>query len=140
MPNQSVIYTATRSLISGRTSGDLVTTDITLRKKARGRKVNRTQAASISNRRFITYQSSFTTWRCQTPPLNGVDAALMREFLDSCEDQIFSFDPDNPAGASPNALRTVVLSSRGYTEELAAQQASQPNNYFVFSFTMEEDG
>jgi hypothetical protein len=138
MSNQSVTYTATRNLISGRSLNDQVNTDLILRTKSRGYRSKRTVAESLSNRRFITHLNSYTTWACSTPPLNGADAALMREFLDSVVDQQFSFDPDYTAGNSPNAIRTVILKSTSYKETRQGQQALQADNYFVFKFTMDE--
>jgi hypothetical protein len=138
MANQSVIYTATRNLIAGRSLDDTVVTDIILRTKTRSRKTTNIQATTLSNRRFITNLNAFTIWRCATPPLNGADADLMREFLDSAADQTFNFDPNNPAGASPTDLRPVVMASNTYTESRAGQQADQADNYFTFAFGMEE--
>jgi hypothetical protein len=115
-----------------------VDVDLILRTKTRGRRTRQAVATSLSNRRFITHLNSYTTWRCATPPLNGADAALMREFLDSCADQTFSWDPTYTTGNSPNDIRAVIMKSTSYSEQRVGQQAAQADNYFIFKFSMDE--
>jgi hypothetical protein len=136
---QAVRYEARRSLVSGHTEAGLYTINLQLTDCDRKRDVERKQQRALGGATYTVYHRGDVVWQCETAPLQGSDADLMREFLDSVEDgQVFQFDPLNWAGVSPNAMRSVVITSDGYTENRYAQRGSQSLDWFKFRFSFTE--
>lgn len=136
---QAVRYEARRSLVSGHTVGGLYTLNLQLTDCDRKRAPERKQQVSLSGNVYTTYHRGDTIWQCESAPVRGATRDAWREFLDSVEDgQIFSFDPYNWGGVSPDALRAVVIHSDGYTESRYAMLGSDTADWFKFRFSMRE--
>jgi hypothetical protein len=136
---QSVFYVAQRSLISGHTAGVNYGLDLSLKNKDRQVIVKQRRQLSLSNKEYIVHQYNAVIWNVATRPMTLTESLALREFLDSVTSSNFSFDPDNPDGASPNALRTVTMARPGY-RETRSQVGPQTNDRFAFSFAMRELG
>lgn len=140
--SKQVSYTATRYLISGRSSGDPVTIDLTnmLSNLEYGTVVRRNVNRSISGRTYLAFQNVFSVWRMTTIPLQNNDsgAKLMREFLRSVVDQKFSFAPGSEydGGASPSTLYTVMLQNPQNNERRV--RIGPDLDRFTFQFTLEQ--
>jgi hypothetical protein len=135
---QSALFTIERSVATGHSLGGLQPINLLLKTKDRKPNVVREVAKALDNSAFINRHNSYISWQCVTRPVAGITVEYMREFLDSCETQIFQFDPDNAAGASPNALRSVIMDPAGYTERRSPRGDDQSGDYFTFSWTMAE--
>ena len=135
---QHVGYTATREIATGHSVDTEYTLDLQLAQKTPSGKARKTVQYSLSNKAAVTFHNVASTWKCLTIPLAGTDREYMREFLYSVLDQVFSFDPDNEAGASPTAQVNCVLVDGTVTETRAARTGTQANDYFKFSFTIRQ--
>jgi hypothetical protein len=136
---QNVLYTAARSVISGHTAGNSYTLDLALREKDRKRRVKKDIAESLDGHVFTTYHHGRVSWSIKSRPLTLTETLAWREWLDSVEDgQLFSFDPDFAAGASPHHYRGVILEGSQYSEQRVESGTSQADHRFVFSVELRE--
>lgn len=136
---QNVTYIATRSLTTGHVLGNPYALNLVLSAKDPQPIGQRKTQFSLSNRAFITFDHHRRRWNCRTTPRTGIDADLLREFLDSTVDQRFTFDPLNWIGTSPHDSRPVILDQGRYTERRAVQLGvDQTFDYFRFGFALRE--
>ena len=116
-----VRYTASRSVIvaSPTRVGQQFDMTLTLATLDPGRKVERKEQIALAGAQETVLFRGERTWRVITIPIVRGTTAFnqMREFLDSVEGgEGFEFDPYGGVTDSPNDLRNVRLTSKGYSE------------------------
>ncbi len=139
-----VRYTAIRSVIvaSPTRQNQSFDMNLTLMRLDPSRKVTRREQLALGGAQETVYFRGERVWRCDTWPIARGTTAFdqMREFLDSVEGgEGFSFDPYGSVGDSPDALRTVKLTSKGYAEPRKVRRGDGGGaDFFTWSFTMRE--
>ena len=139
-----VRYTATRSVIVASPSRQNQQFDMNLElmRLDPSRKVERREQMALGGAQETAYFRGERIWRSQTRAIarGTTKFSQMREFLDSVEGgEGFSFDPYNQVGASPDALRTVKLTSKGYPEARRVRRGDGGGgDFFTWVFTMRE--
>jgi len=113
----SITYTAVRSLVAGHSAGTVYSFDQAMLDTGLTpvREIVRTVAEALDGvHREILRQYGRTRFDCKTAPMDAAGLAQMREFLDSCEEYAFTFDPYGTV-ATPAAPILATLGSEGYT-------------------------
>ncbi len=137
---RKVIYDATRNLITGRTLGDEVTLDFTnmIESQTESPRLQRRLSPSISNVMQVTFENYTKVYRYRTKPLDQTDTMglLIREFLNSVVDQVFSFAPGSEydGNASPSLTYACVLD--GPWQE--RRQRSVSGDRFQYTFSLRQ--
>lgn len=135
----AVTYLAKRSLISGHSvageySLNLKCTDLNPKRVVK--RTVKTPLAGVGSE--VTRDHAYDEYQVVLAPLaGGTPLAAVREFLDSCEDQSFTFDPYGSI-ASPGtapAPYTARLKNDGYSlERVLKRRQGGGNDYFRITF------
>ncbi len=139
-----VRYTAERSLIvaSPTRQGQSFDLDLTLNDLQPARTVNRRENISLSGDQETIRFRGAQTWQASTTPIARGTTAFdqIREFLDSVEGgEAFEFDPYGGSTDSPDDLRNVRITSRGYSEARVVRQGDGGGvDSFAWTFAMRE--
>lgn len=139
-----VRYTAQRSLIVASPSRLGQSYDFTLRLRTLtpGRFVDRKEQIAKSGQQETILWRGNKTWRATTAAvqMGTTEFNQMEEFLDSVEGgETFELDPHGQTSDSPNQLRNVVITSKGYQEPRRVRRGGGGgSDFFTWSFAMRE--
>lgn len=137
----AVTYTATRKISSGHTLSSVYSMDISVLREGMVPKIESVRrvvtAIDKKNAEVIRF-GNVTTYDISTAPVTGIDLDRLEEFLQSCEDQVFTFDPYGTV-AVPGTTFSARLTSDSYTKTRAAARGQGgANDYFRLSFSVSE--
>jgi hypothetical protein len=138
----AVTYQARRSLIAGHSANTSYSLNVRCENIAPIRNQTRIVKRPIggTNAEVIRW-AGFNSYQVTVAPLAGdAPLAALIEFLDSCEDQSFTFDPYGSVavpGTNP-APFLAILGPQAYTLERVLQRGQGgANDYFRVSFLVE---
>jgi hypothetical protein len=115
----AISYIATRSLMAGHTASTVYDFDQAMLDTglAPSREVKRTTLEALDGlHRETLRQWGRTKYDCRTAPMTAAQLAQMVEFLDSCEEATFTFDPYGTV-AVPDAPFIASIATEGYAVE-----------------------
>lgn len=136
----AVVYTASRSLISGHTVGGVYSLDLSCDSPGGlepRREVSRRRIPVISGKasEVLRYYGRME-WQVRLAPLSGAALLAVQEFLDSVEDATFTFDPYGTV-AVPVAAVSAEIVSDGYAMQRRAPRGNGgASDYFTIGFTV----
>ena len=137
----AVTYTAQRKLASGHSATTVYSMDLSVTREGLTEKVEtlrRTvEPISKKNAEIIRFGNR-RTFDMTLAPLTGTQLDLVREFLESCEDATFTFDPYGTV-AAPGTTFLARLTSDGYTLQREVMKGTGGSaDYFKISFSLAE--
>jgi hypothetical protein len=137
----AVTYQARRSLIPGHSANTSYSLDVRCSDIAIVRNQNRIVKRPIggTNAEIIRW-SGFNSYQVTAVPLAGTPLAALIEFLDSCEDQSFTFDPYGSIatpGTNPPPFLAIFGAQAPLIERVKKRRQGGANDYFRVSFLVE---
>lgn len=137
----SVVYFAKRSLISGHVINTEYSLDLAVDANGMTERVKaiRKVVSPIIEKNAETIRfGNIRSFDVQLAPLAGAPLLAVREFLDSCEEATFTFDPYGSI-AVPVAPFSARLASDGYTlSRWMSLGQGGASDYFTVSFQVTE--